>query len=305
MIKKIKIVNHDNHCVRDTTIGKVYDATHDEVEDFLCFFDDEGDDVMIRVSDPAYKVVGEDQSMTNNNQVNWDEIPEDVEAVVTFEHMTPNYYKVVDNTLMIRDSKNTEWESSFYSKDLKVQGTFGNRFHLRPTPSTQPTPEPPESTQVETSEVDTTTTPEFDWSSVEDDVEAVILYKGKVVQHLKTGLSGGLLMNIFNEEGWIDCFYSTIEDRELFIKHYGDGTATLLRRPPATTPSSKNVTGKVGFYEGELPEGMIPLDTSSIQTETYTPKPPSISTILQEAQQSILKHHGVTGKVEFTVACSE
>lgn len=31
----------------------------------------------------------------------------------------------------------------------------------------------------------------------------------------------------------------------------------------------------------------------------------SISTILQEAQQFILKHHGVTGKVSFTVEYSE
>lgn len=60
MIKKIKIVNHDDHCVRDTTIGKVYEVAHDEVEDTLYFFDDVGDDVMIRINNSVYEVVEED-----------------------------------------------------------------------------------------------------------------------------------------------------------------------------------------------------------------------------------------------------
>lgn len=243
--------------------------------------------------------------MTNNNQVNWDEIPEDVEAVVTYEGWTPLHLKRIDGYLFVQ----VVGAGSYVERDKgSINGymrKFGDQFHLRPSPTNQPTPVTPESTQVESSEVEATTTPEFDWSSVESDVEAVVV---SPLGHLMVVLKecDGVLL-IGNGRG-IHRMYPTrraTKIDEYPVRQLQSGDGVLIRRPPATTPSSENVTCKVEFYEGELPEGMISLDVSSIQTETYTPKPPSISTILQEAQQSILKHYGVTGKVKFTVTCSE
>lgn len=243
--------------------------------------------------------------MTNNNQVNWDEIPEDVEAVVTFKYMQPSYYKHIIGMLYVQSYRGNKYLQSDYKGMEDIMIDAGDRFHLRPSPITQPTPELPESTQVESSEVEATTTPEFDWSSVDDDVEAVIVSQGEIVQWLKTEDGSLLRTNSLGKVNWSTCYYKTLDDREKNMCDYHDKEAKLLRRPPATTPPEEKVTGNVVFYKGELPEGMINLDVSTIQTETYTPKPPSISTILQEAQQSILKHHGVTGKVKFTVSCSE
>lgn len=210
--------------------------------------------------------------MSNNehcNTVDWSQIPEDVEAVVTFEHMTPNYYKVVDNTLMIRDSKNTEWESSFYSKDLKVQGTFGNRFHLRPTPSTQPTPEPPESTQVESSQVEDTSVPEFDWSTVEDDVEAVFIFENGT-QKYKV-IDSVLMYN--RGDGYKRSSHEFLGER---VASAQKCCTTYYIRPPATPLLDK-------------------VDESSV---------PSIQSILSDAQELIKKHHSITGEVKFTIKCS-
>lgn len=120
--------------------------------------------------------------MINNNKVNWDEIPEDVEAVVTFKCGELSYYKVVDGEVRVQCWRGNPYRFSDDQSLQKLKDTYGDRLHLRPTPTT----EPPESTQVET------------------------LGENK----------------------------------------------------------------------------------------------PSISTILQEAQQAILKHHGVNGKVMFTVECS-
>lgn len=258
--------------------------------------------------------------MTNNNQVNWDELPEDVEAVVTCEGGELLYLKRFDGCLFVKGGG----AGPYVERDKGSLGgymrKFGDQFHLRP----KPTPEPPESTRVETSEVDTTTTPEFDWSSVEDDVEAVIVNEGVTKQHLKTVDGVLMFFNLSsNYRSWDTCFYKTLDEREATIKDFRGGNAKLLRRPPAITPPSENLTCKVEFYEGET----LKPSTTPIEGNTYdiyeeaainfkldadmygifkgADSKPSISTILHEAQQSILKHHGVTGKVKFTVTCSE
>lgn len=214
MIKKIKITNNKARTVfRDTTNGCVYlvievpkgaqcpDGTI-AVTDGLSFKDDVGDWVDIFKDGRGYEVVEEDKPMTNNNwnTVNWDKTPEDVDAVVTFKRDEPSYYKVVGGQLEVQGYRGETFHESLYGSIGAVIKRFGDRVHLRPTPITQPTveptPEPPESTQAESSEVD-----------------MYAMFKGA---------------------------------------------------------DSK----------------------------------PSISTILQEAQQSILKHHGVTGEVKFTVTCS-
>lgn len=297
MIKKIKITNNKGiGFLRDTTVGKVYDitsftkvgeldscdviATHDS----LNFIDDVGDDVAIwEYNNPVYEVVEEEQSMTNNNQVNWDEIPDDVEAVVTYDIADDTFFKMIGGKLYTQLWRHHAYRESVWGGYSDVAGHFGDRFHLRPSPITQPTPEPHESTQVESPEVEATTTPEFDWSSVEGDVEAVITYEGKCKQLFKT-VEGVLKYQRVGELEYItSCLYRTLDEREKCISHYRDGTATLIRRPPAIT------TSEVDMYDIFKGVG----------------SKPSISIILQEAQQSILKHHGVTGKVKFTVTCSE
>lgn len=317
MIKKIKIVDNTvRTALRDTTIGVEYLVATiakgtkcpdgvTAMEDTISFIDDEGDWVSLFVDDnTGYEVVEEDSSMINNNQVNWDEIPDDVEAVLTYGITESTFFKKIEDKLYSQCWRHSIYKKSGWDEYSEILDYFGDRFHLRPSPITQPNPEPPESTQVESSEVEATTTPEFDWSSVEDDVEAIILYNGVVVQHLKTDDYGQLLMDRFLGYGWENSTYKTLDERELHIKAYWDGTATLIRRPPATTtPQDIGLNEAYDTYKKVAAE-VKDIDISSIQTETYTPKPPSILTILQEAQQSILKHHRVTGKVKFTVTCS-
>ena len=289
--------------------------------------------------------------MTNNNQVNWDEVPEDVEAVVTFNCMQPSYYKHINGMLYVQSYRDNKYLQSDYIGLGEIRIDAGDLFHLRPSPITEPTPVAPESTQVETSEVETTTTPEFDWSSVDDDVEAIFLHgKGRDQwqQWYKT-VEENVMVKYLPDGAYRESGYDSIQER---VNDAISSGAEFHVRPPAITPPSENVTCKVVFYEGELPEGMINFDDAlkppitppediglnaaydiykkvaaevdKVNNDIYKEaainfKPdadmydifkgvdskPSISTILQEAQQSILKHYGVTGKVKFTVSCSE
>lgn len=219
--------------------------------------------------------------MTNNNQVNWDEIPEDVEAVVTYDIADDSFFKMIGGKLYTQLWRRHVYRESVWGGYSDIARHFGDRFHLRPSPITQPTTEPPESTQVESSEVEATTTPEFDWSSVEDDVEVVFLhgeghYQGQ--QWYKT-VDGDVMVRYPPEVIYTESFYTTLLER---INDADAGSKCYVRPPAITTP-------EVDMYD--IFKGV---DSK-----------PSISTILQEAQQSILKHHGVAGKVLFTVTYSE
>jgi hypothetical protein len=144
----------------------------------------------------------------------------------------------------------------------------------------EPTPEPTESTQVESSEVEATTTPEFNWSSVEDDVEAVVVSpQGRLMAVFKEE-TNHLLIGSGSGRWYVTRRSNTIDKYPLGQLKTGNGI--LIRRPPAIT------TPEVDMYD------MFKGADSK----------PSISMILHEAQQSILKHHGVTGEVKFTVTCS-
>ena len=311
MIKKIRITNHNDSAVRDTTIGKVYDVTfHSEGakdswgftshKDTLCFRDDRGDKVSIWTCDPVYEVVdGEEPKSSTEvegwNTVNWDKIPVDVEAVVTFEHDGHSYYKEVGGQLQVQSYRGHTYYPSVYASIESVIEHYDDRVHLRPTLVTKSAPETHESIQVESSEVKATTTPEFDWSNVDEDVEAVIVSKGKVKQCLKVD-DGVLLRRLpLTGEIWEESRYQTLDEREERMCHYRDKEAKFLRRPPATTPPEID-----GFEEVKGSTDLRLKCRAAILSNS-----PSISTILQEAQQSILKHHGVTGKVKFTVTCSE
>jgi len=301
MIKKIKITNNKARLsLRDTTNGCVYPVIEVPegtkcsdgsiaVTDGLSFKDDVGDWVDIFEDGRGYEVVEEDLPMTNNdwNTVDWDETPEDVDAVVTFKFDEPSYYKEVDGELQVQCYRSDSFECSRRREIDDVIEYFGDRFHLRPTPITKPTVEPtpvtPESTQVESSEVEATTAPEFDWSSVEDDVEAVIIEDGELFHQLKS-VNGRLYHRVVRcgRKRWVMGHYSTLASIEKYLHLLGCGGCQLICRPPAIT------TPEVDMYD------MFKGADSK----------PSISTILQEAQQSILKHHGVTGEVKFTVTCS-
>lgn len=295
MIKKIKITNNKGiGFLRDTTVGKVYDitsftkvgeldscdviATHDS----LNFIDDVGDDVAIwEYNNPVYEVVEEEQSMTNNNQVNWDEIPDDVEAVVTYDIADDTFFKMIGGKLYTQLWRHHAYRERVWGEYSDIAGHFGDRFHLRPSPITQPTPVTPESTQVESSEVEDVTTPEFDWSSVEDDVEVVFLHgegHDQGQQWYKT-VGGNVMVRYPPEVIYTESFYTTLLERI----NDADAVSRCYVRPPAIT------TPEVDIYDMFKGVG----------------SKPSILTILQEAQQSILKQHGVTGKVKFTVSVGE
>jgi hypothetical protein len=282
MIKKIRITNHNERFVRDTTIGKVYDATFHKkgtenawgalsLEDTLCFRDDVGGKVSIWTCDDVYEVVEEEPTSETKeddwNTVNWDEIPEDVEAVITFRDVEPSYYKVVDGTLLVQPCRVGGYGESIFSTIEALIPSYEDRCHLRPTPTTQPTPEPPESTQVESSEVEAATTPEFDWGGVDDDVEAVVLY---------------------------------LDDHPDFYKYIGGKLHVQFNRGDKYSRSDCDT---ICDLSEDYDEGRV-LIRPVTETPTHS-EPPSIHTILQEAQQAILEHHGVTGKVKFTVECSE
>jgi hypothetical protein len=301
MIKKIKITNNKARLsLRDTTNGCVYPVIEVPegakcsdgsivVTDGLSFKDDVGDWVDIFEDGRGYEVVEEDLPMTNNdwNTVDWDETPEDVDAVVTFKFDEPSYYKEVDGELQVQCYRSDSFECSRRREIDDVIEYFGDRFHLRPSPTSQPTveptPEPTESTQVETSDVEATTTPEFDWSSVDEDVEAVIVSPSGHLMVVLKECDGVLLIGSgrgVEKRMYPTCRANKIDEYPVWQLQSGEGI--LIRRPLATT------TPEVDMYN--IFKGV-------------DNKPP-ISTILLEAQQSILKHHGVTGKVKFTVTCS-
>lgn len=253
---KIKIVSHgeeriDRMVLRDTTIDNVYDAVFikegtrcpDNIvasEDGYSFQDDVGDWVSIWCSDSTYELV----EVTNNNEhwntVAWSQIPEDVEAVVTFESMAPNYYKTIDGALKTRDARSTRFIDSVHNNTIELQKEYGDRFHLRQTPSIQPTPEPPESPQVESSQVEATTTPEFDWSTVEDDVEAVLLDPdGKLIYLYKTTCDILYFAKPYWDKYSVSSFRDLVDVKFRSIADDDGLKNTLICRPPATPSNNK------------------------------------------------------------------
>jgi hypothetical protein len=219
--------------------------------------------------------------MTNNdwNTVDWDDVPDDVDAVITYKHDVHTYCKINSGVLDVQCWRDDAYEESCILLNTAKE-IYGDLFHLRPTPASQPIPEPPESTQVDSSEVEATTTPEFNWSSVEDDVEAVVVSpQGRLMAVFKEE-TNHLLIGSGSGRWYVTRRSNTIDKYPLGQLKTGNGI--LIRRPPAIT------TPEVDMYD------MFKGADSK----------PSISMILHEAQQSILKHHGVTGEVKFTVTCS-
>lgn len=277
--------------------------------------------------------------MTNNNEhwntVDWSQIPEDVEAVVAYFPDDPTYYKMEDGELLCQCYRMNNYSQSSWSNFDELVVEFGNRFHLRPTPSIQLTPEPPESTQVESSPVEDTSVPEFDWSTVGDDVGAVIFEGGSPCQLLKQG-KNVLLYKWVGSSQWNESnYYKNIKEREAKISEFdGHGSVVkLIMRPPATPPIDKvgvelvtdncwissDLLGTPFSELNDIPpyvdQNGTGTNTASevskvekvggeIQVEYVTLEKPSIQSILSDAQELINKHHNITGDVKFTIKCS-
>lgn len=198
MIKKIKIVSRQNDngnswCLRDTTVGSIYDATVTPVggvypdgivstHEGLSFIDDVGDWVTLLTNSTSYEVVAQPEIGITDNKIK--------------------------------------------------------------------------------------TSHSFDWSSVDNDIEAVVLSSnGELISIYRT-IRGNLH---FANTGWEELAVSTfnsLKQVELSCKDLGK---VFLLRPTR-----------------EVEE----VEDKSI---------PSINDILQEAQQAILQHHNIRGKVRFTV----
>lgn len=86
---------------------------------------------------------------------------------------------------------------------------------------------------------------QVNWDEIPEDVEAVIFnLSGDVVQHLKT-IDDSLYFKVL---GFMDHYipngqYKSLSDREENINDFSGG-ATLLRRPPATTPTDGDLFKK-------------------------------------------------------------
>lgn len=175
--------------------------------------------------------------------IDWNEIPEDVEAIVLFNKDAPSYYKMIDRVLHVQC-----WRGNSYKKSgMSYEGLkhyYGDRLHPRPK---------------------LLVSNEFDWSSVDNDIEAVVLSETGELIHIYRTIKGNLH---FTNPDWDELEisgYDSLKQVELSCKELG---CVFLLRPTV-----------------EVVEGSVP----------------SINDILQEAQQAILQHHNISGKVTFTV----
>lgn len=179
-----------------------------------------------------------------NNSVDWDEIPEDVEAIVIYKYDVPSYYKMIDGVLHVQCWRGRDYKKSGIKDYEELKLCHCNRLHLRPKPLTFN---------------------EFDWSSVDNDIEAVVLSSTGKLTHIYRTIQGNLH---FASPEWGELAVSTfgsLQQVEISCKDLGK---VFLLRPT-----------------GEVEEDSVP----------------AINDILQEAQQAILQHHNISGKVTFTV----
>ena len=67
------------------------------------------------------------------NTVNWDEIPEDVEAVVTYANVAASHFKVIDGAVCTQGYRGHSFDKTLYPSLAAIGSSYGDRFHLRPT----------------------------------------------------------------------------------------------------------------------------------------------------------------------------
>lgn len=68
-----------------------------------------------------------------SNSVDWDEIPEDVEAIVLFKRDTPSYYKMIDGTLHVQCYRGFSYKKSINNNYERLHDHYGDRLHRRPS----------------------------------------------------------------------------------------------------------------------------------------------------------------------------
>jgi hypothetical protein len=73
-----------------------------------------------------------------SNSVDWDEIPEDVEAIVLFNHDVPSYYKMIDGVLHVQCYRGDTYEESTNKDYSELQHSEGSALHYRPSESFSP-----------------------------------------------------------------------------------------------------------------------------------------------------------------------
>lgn len=67
-----------------------------------------------------------------SNSIDWDEIPEDVGAIVLYKRAEPSYYKVIGGTLRVQLWRGTSYSNSSYKDYDELQYYEGDRLHRRP-----------------------------------------------------------------------------------------------------------------------------------------------------------------------------
>ena len=177
-----------------------------------------------------------------SNSVDWDEIPEDVEAIVTYDNDVPSHYKMIGGILHVQLYRDGTYHESCRESYGGLEHCYGDRLHLRPK---------------------LLVSNEFDWDSVDDDIEAVVLSHNGDLSFIYRTIRGELY---FAEPQW----------EELIVSSVGS-----LQQVEILCKESENVF----------------LLRPTVEEESTL----SINDILQEAQQAILKHHNIRGKVTFTV----
>lgn len=68
-----------------------------------------------------------------SNSVNWDLIPEDVEAIVTYDNDVPSHYKMIGGILHVQRYKDGNYHESCSESYDGLEHCYGDRLHLRPS----------------------------------------------------------------------------------------------------------------------------------------------------------------------------
>lgn len=120
------------------------------------------------------------------------------------------------------------------------------------------------------------------WGEIPEDVEAIVLYKYDVPSYYK------MIEGVLHVQCYRGDTYEESTNKDYSELQHSEGSALHYRPSGPFSPS------EIKFLHEAT-------DMLYKVINTVEPKQPSISDILQEAQQAILQHHDINGKVTFTV----
>ena len=121
-----------------------------------------------------------------------------------------------------------------------------------------------------------------DWNGIPEDVEAIVLYNYDKPSYYKK-IGGVIYVKDCGDRDYKKSMIISLGD---MLRLFGD---RLHYRPSGP------------FSPSEIKFLHETTDMLHKMINTVDPKQPSIDDILQEAQQAILQHHNINGKVTFTV----